>query len=712
LAPGQYRVTVKMVNLTYLQPSQDVFNIFANGTEVVPNLDLFESADYGQAFDVTFTVQVDASADWLESNAGVGTLDLLASASKGTATVSAIEVVGLQAQPPPLPTRTPVPGALDFRLNAAGPAVTDSMGALWTADQFFGSATGVPGLGAFGWTQGVTEVTVPDGFVGNHSTPDPALYETYREDRTVGYRFAVPNGLYQVTFKWAELEYDLPGQRIFNVLAQGQTLAPRVDLDTTVNFGDAFDQTFYDIPVTNGVLDVSFQALPGSLGGGMVSAIHVAGEQPIPSATPTGTPTNSPTVTNSPTATGTPTDTATLTPTPVGTWYTATPTSTATATPTPLPPDAELLKLQELPTLPHPNPTAVDAEGARVTAPVSVIGTANGNFAPAPPNRGYQSGWFLELQPLSPAGASAVTLASGTAQVTNGPLGVLDPTLLLNGAYQLELAIVQQDGSNEVAFVNLTLDGDQKVGNFTLSFTDLNVPVSGIPMQVVRTYDSRRAALGPLTGGAGSGGASGAGLPGGDFGAGWTLDIHNIQVEESGVMGEGWDTYVQSGGLLQGSFGQIFIDPVESHFVDIVMGNGKVYRFEPHFFDAQNHDVAPGGHGEQDISGGTFGVVFEPLSGTAPNCSLVPLDGNGQAVTDIYANGSPDVVPDDLTWTTDGGGDYNPTRFRFTDEAGNQYTVNTTAGLEQMKDLNGDTLKVDAYGIHWTGNAQGTKDIL
>ena len=35
--------------------------------------------------------------------------------------------------------------------------------------------------------------------------------------------------------------------------------------------------------------------------------------------------------------------------------------------------------------------------------------------------------------------------------------------------------------------------GDLKIGNFTLSFTDLSIPVSGIPITVTRTYDSLNA---------------------------------------------------------------------------------------------------------------------------------------------------------------------------------------------------------------------------
>ncbi len=50
----------------------------------------------------------------------------------------------------------------------------------------------------------------------------------------------------------------------------------------------------------------------------------------------------------------------------------------------------------------------------------------------------------------------------------------------------------------------------QVVGHFTLSFTDLSVPLAGLPIQVIRTYDSRDQRPG-------------------DFGIGWTLDIKNAR---------------------------------------------------------------------------------------------------------------------------------------------------------------------------------------
>jgi hypothetical protein len=40
------------------------------------------------------------------------------------------------------------------------------------------------------------------------------------------------------------------------------------------------------------------------------------------------------------------------------------------------------------------------------------------------------------------------------------------------------------------------VDRKMKVGHFTVSFRDLTIPVPGIPIQVVRTYDSRNKGFG------------------------------------------------------------------------------------------------------------------------------------------------------------------------------------------------------------------------
>ncbi len=93
LAPGNYQVTLKMVNTDYATTGQSSFNVLANGTQVIGSHDSFLGG-YFNAFDMTFNTSVSGN-----------TLDLVLSANQGLATLSAIQVLGLQ--PASTPTFAP-----------------------------------------------------------------------------------------------------------------------------------------------------------------------------------------------------------------------------------------------------------------------------------------------------------------------------------------------------------------------------------------------------------------------------------------------------------------------------------------------------------------------------------------------------------------------------------------------------------------------------
>ena len=61
--------------------------------------------------------------------------------------------------------------------------------------------------------------------------------------------------------------------------------------------------------------------------------------------------------------------------------------------------------------------------------------------------------------------------------------------------------------------LNYQIEGEAKVGNFSLSFTDLELPMAGIPITINRNYDSRNKSKG-------------------DFGVGWTLGIQDIEISQ------------------------------------------------------------------------------------------------------------------------------------------------------------------------------------
>ncbi len=61
----------------------------------------------------------------------------------------------------------------------------------------------------------------------------------------------------------------------------------------------------------------------------------------------------------------------------------------------------------------------------------------------------------------------------------------------------------------------MSVEGDLKLGNFTLSFSDMAIPVSGVPITVTRTYDTLTA------------------NQSGDFGYGWRLEFRNVKLRTS-----------------------------------------------------------------------------------------------------------------------------------------------------------------------------------
>ena len=95
--------------------------------------------------------------------------------------------------------------------------------------------------------------------------------------------------------------------------------------------------------------------------------------------------------------------------------------------------------------------------------------------------------------------------------VTNGSLGVLDLSLVANGAYDLELTVragYRQSSTN----VRFALESDLKIGHFSFSEQDLVLPVNGFPLTITRTYNSLN-------------------LKAGDFGRSWTFSFSDLQLE-------------------------------------------------------------------------------------------------------------------------------------------------------------------------------------
>jgi YD repeat-containing protein len=242
-----------------------------------------------------------------------------------------------------------------------------------------------------------------------------------------------------------------------------------------------------------------------------------------------------------------------------------------------------------------------------------------------------------------------------------------NPTLLLNGTYLLRLVSLHPVGNAYVDQIALVVRGQQKIGNFTLSFNDLAVPVAGLPIQVVRTYDSRDKRQG-------------------DLGVGWTLGIKNVRVEKSGILGKLWDETFTPGILPK-----YCLDPTRPKTVTITFPDGRQYRF--------NAVPSPQCQLAAPITGADMTYVQVVTDSGTAGASLQAI-GNSSVIIDAAVPGLVNLIN-----ITDQRF-YNPTRFRLTTAEGFVYDLDQKLGLTRMTDPNGYTLTITSNGVvHSSGKS-------
>jgi RHS repeat-associated protein len=302
-----------------------------------------------------------------------------------------------------------------------------------------------------------------------------------------------------------------------------------------------------------------------------------------------------------------------------------------------------------------PAPPAVSTnltEGMEITTLTPIVGSVNSGT------------WTLSYALASADGTGPapvfVPFASGTTAVSNGLLGTLDPTLLLNGNYIIQLASTDQFGQISTISTNVEVSRNTKVGNFTLSFADMNVPAPGLPVTVTRTYDSRDKASH-------------------DFGVGWTLSLVNLRLQKNGTLGSGWQM-VQNGTGLSVSFCLAEIKP---HFVTITFPDGRVYKFQA--TTQPQCQLTP-----IEFANLTFVQVPGPTGTQGASLQIV---GDNNVAVDPPTAGVVDLI--DLSTSADS----NPTVFQLTTAEGFTYVIDQTLGATSVADPNGNRLTINASGI-------------
>jgi RHS repeat-associated protein len=290
------------------------------------------------------------------------------------------------------------------------------------------------------------------------------------------------------------------------------------------------------------------------------------------------------------------------------------------------------------------NPVAAitaPTDGASVTGPVSVTGTAtDANFL------------RYELA-YAPAGdANWTVFAEGTSPVTAGTLGTFDPTTLINDLYTLRLAVFDRNGNETDATVTVQVQGNAKPGLFTLTYQDLGIPMSGLPITVTRTYDSRDKAQG-------------------DFGVGWRQGFNTLRLRTNRVPGTGWVRTL-------GAFAVVSLAPTSEHKVSITLPDGKIEEFDLVLSPTS-------GFGGLHM---TAVVGYAPRPGTTGSLALL---NNPNLL--IVNGGAEDELVNDITFDT-----FNPAYYRYTTPDETKIELGPKTGVTRITDRNGNNV---TFG--WTG---------
>jgi YD repeat-containing protein len=257
----------------------------------------------------------------------------------------------------------------------------------------------------------------------------------------------------------------------------------------------------------------------------------------------------------------------------------------------------------------------------------------------------------------------------GTNSITDGVLGKFDPSLLENDSYRVRLTAYDTSGRGSQIEDELEVTGDLKLGNFRLSFTDLTIPVTGIPISLTRTYDS-------LTSGTTD-----------DFGYGWRMEFRDTDLRTSLKKD---DVYEQLDYRTVGfNFGTRI-------YITLPGGKREGFTFEP-----KQVQGALGG-----VTGGRlYYPSFVADKGvtstlTVPNAEIKGnADGSSAGAGDFSGNPNGVLLYKDGKLFNLAGRPYVPqddgfgNRYILTSKDGTVYEINATTGdLESVKDTNGNTL--------------------
>jgi len=284
------------------------------------------------------------------------------------------------------------------------------------------------------------------------------------------------------------------------------------------------------------------------------------------------------------------------------------------------------------------------AEDAIITAPTDILAVADDDNLLR---------WTLSL--ARGTDQAFVELARG-ASATNGVLHRLDPTLRRNGIHRLKLEVTDTNGVTTTAIRAVTIEGGMKVGAFQLTFVDLTMPVAGIPVSVVRSYDSRDKASG-------------------EFGVGWRLRLAAGALEHNRTPGTEWSITRPPGPL---TFPCNQVNELAGHYTDVRLSDREYYRFALEIRATQSQ------------AGGCLAQVgFRQIGGVASGASLEILSND----VVFHQNGS-DTLLDDTSFRP-----WTPELVELTTSQGVVAELDHRRGITRLAEPNGNALFITSRSI-------------
>ena len=242
-----------------------------------------------------------------------------------------------------------------------------------------------------------------------------------------------------------------------------------------------------------------------------------------------------------------------------------------------------------------------------------------------------------------------VELATGTTEVNAGVLDTFDPTLLANDSYDIRLFAQDFSGNQRTEQIFIGVEGQAKLGNYSLSFPDLMIPLAGIPITIVRNYDTLNA------------------NDSGDFGFGWNLSISEASIRETIPVGENELNGVPA---LFGGSDPFYIGA--KVFITTPEGQRVGFTFQP------------------EVSGALLGPIWSP-----------------KFVADIDTDYELEVPDIGLSQSSDGtfgtyltGFPYNPREFTLVSKDQMRYTYDQFDELQSVSDRNDVALDYRDDGIY------------